>query len=180
METEIEELQHMYANLFDVPSAEIALPASHLRYGQISINGKTVGAHKGRSSTSSVIMVVNPSRAHVADEERPARINYFAQHSIVIQSESYTFLLMHVSYFKAHADKFKFGKPVTMWEPDIFEISSTLHSLLPIQCIKRRTVSLLDKVCGETVLLISPCINFLGFLSFAHNNYIIFGYFPFI
>ena len=46
---------------------------------------------------------------------------------------------------------------------DVFEVGG-MHSLVPIQFVKCRTVSLVDKLDGESVLFLSPCIDFLMFL----------------
>ena len=54
--------------------------------------------------------------------------------------------------------------PVTLpnqswFATDVFEVGG-MHSLVPIQFVKCRTVSLVDKLDGESVLFLSPCIDF--------------------
>ena len=56
-------------------------------------------------------------------------------------------------------DKDSLGKPVSVWECDIFE--STGFSLIPIEFIVCHTISLIDTMDdGSHALLVCPCINF--------------------
>ena len=53
-----------------------------------------------------------------------------------------------------------YEKPITVWEPDTFE-TDYHHSVIPIQFIASRTVSLIDEVDGlGSALFVIPCINF--------------------
>ena len=52
-----------------------------------------------------------------------------------IQSQSHTFLLIHVSYFKPQRDKDKFGKPVTVWEPA--RPAGLIFLKIPVCCVIR-------------------------------------------
>ena len=71
-------------------------------------------------------------------EERPARINYFASHSITVQGSQHDTVLFSASWFKYHPSKNVYGKPVTVWECDIFEVFGN----------------------GVSALLVCPCIDF--------------------
>ena len=97
------------------------------------------------------------SGRHTANEEHPARINYFAYHYISVQLRQHNILLFSASFFKAHPSRHMFGKPVTLWECDLFE-SYGNFSILPIQFIKYRTVSLIDKVNHANAVLVSTII----------------------
>ena len=54
-----------------------------------------------------------------------------------------------------------YGKPITVWEHDLFELYG-IYNILPVQFIKCRTVSLVDKVSETNLnaLLVCPCIEF--------------------
>ena len=107
--------------------------SAYLKYQQMTVNGKQIGVHKSRFSSSSIIMAIqNPS-----NEERPARVDYFAKHNAIVQGILHTFLLFHASWFKPHKSKLKFGKPITVWESDIFE-QHDYQSILPVQMIKQQ------------------------------------------
>ena len=54
---------------------------------------------------------------------------------------------------------FKMEKPTTVWSPDVFETGGT-HSIIPVQLLKCRAVSLNASVGSESVLAVCPCIDF--------------------
>ena len=103
------------------------------------------------------IYVLGPNLT--SEQYRPVCINFFVQQSIQVGEQTYTPYLFSVSWFKISSDKNIFGKPVTIWECDIFD--NMAPSILPVQLIKSRTVSLVDKLStGATVLFVTPCIEF--------------------
>ena len=67
---------------------------------------------------------------------------------------SCTVIMVCMSWFKNHCDKDSCGKPVTIWECDIFDVCT----ISPLDVIKCRTVSLVDKLSDSTgnVLFVSP------------------------
>lgn len=153
---QVDGLKQLYSELAGVPQSEIEVPSAFVKYQHITMYGKQVGAHRSRSSSSSLVMALQKQGA----EERPATIKYFAKHAVTIQNTRYAFLLFHCWWYKSRMDKNVFGKPVTVWESDIYE-PDDCYSILPVQAIKCRTVSLLDSIStGETVLLVTPCIDF--------------------
>ena len=92
-------------------------------------------------------------------DNEEARKNYFASHTISIQSQPNTVVLFSASFFKTHSSKHASGKPITVWECDLFEPNG-MYSVLPVQFSKRIAISLTDKVNGANVLLVYPCIDF--------------------
>lgn len=64
---------------------------------------------------------------------------------------------MYLSWYKFHHKMLSLGKPLTVWSPDIFEPEG-VHSIIPIQMLKSRVVSLQTKIEDETVLIVSPCV----------------------
>ena len=73
-----------------------------------------IGSHNSQSSYSSLVLVywnqelsALPclSGRHTANEERPARINYFAYHCISVQSHQHNILVFSASFFKAHPSR---------------------------------------------------------------------------
>ena len=94
-------------------------------------------------------------------EERPAKVNYFIKHTITISNHSATVLLFSASWFKHHQKNNHFGRPMSVWECDLFDDPEVSH-LIPVQFIRRRTVSLVD-VFDDTLgsaLFVIPCIDF--------------------
>lgn len=155
-QSEIDGLKLLYSELASVPSSNMEIPNAFLKYQQVTIFEKVLGSYSCRSAASSVVMAVqNPLTA-----ERPAKVNYFARHTVTIANTQHTFLLFRASWYKPHRNKDAYGKPITVWENDIYETPDS-RSVIPIQFITSRTVSLTDKLpCGETVLLVCPCIDF--------------------
>ena len=71
-----------------------------------------------------------------------------------------------LSWFKYHPQNTTFGKLLTVWYSDIFEIGG-ICSLIPVQFIKCRTVALVDKLDGESVLFVHVLISDLCASSFS-------------
>ena len=126
----------------------------------------SLGSYKSRSRSSSIVIAewnvrllgVEPKDGE-NNEKRPVRINYFAKHTPHVGTTPHTHILVHVSWFNSHPQKFTCGKPVTIWEHDIFE----LHNVIPIQLLCSRTVSLVDKLSEYHghALLVSPLLDSL-------------------
>ncbi len=115
-----------------------------------------MGSHKSRSSSSSIVLAKR--YIYPSDEERPCQVHFYARHAPCINGSSVTFLLFYATWFKPHRDVSLYGKPVSIWESDVFELSDT-YSLLPVQFIQSRTVSLVDKLpTNETVLFVCSII----------------------
>jgi len=114
------------------------------------IRGKVYGSYKCRSKNSSIAVV------ELNGEVRPARINFFARVSALIDDTPVVHLLVCLSWFMHHVQKDVCGKPVTIWEHNIFE--HELCNFLPVQHIKCRTVTLVDKLDDTfgNVLFVSP------------------------
>ena len=84
-----------------------------------------------------------------------------------------THLLVSVSWFIYHPKNGDFGKPTTVWYYDIFE-SSGIYDLLPIQFIQGRSISLVDKLDGESVLFVLVCHDyhlFQTFITYCNHYY---------
>ena len=123
-------------------------------------NGKQLGTHGSRSTSSSIVMAkwkIELFGSHTLNiTNRAARVDYFCKHIVNIQGVSRTIVLVSLSWFKHHPKIAIFGKPITAWYNDLFEADG-IHSLIPIEFIVCRCVALLD---GESVLYVSPCIDF--------------------
>ena len=117
----------------------------------LTINGQLFGSYKSRSKSSSIIL------AKLNEEIRPARINFFARHNAIIDGTSITHVLVSLSWFQRHRNNHCLGKPVTVWEYDLF-CDPGIFSFLPVQFIISKTVSLIDKLDGHSgkVLFVSP------------------------
>ena len=92
--------------------------------------------------------------AKLNGEVRPARINYFAKVTIMLNDSPMVHVLISVSWFMHHINKDVCGKPVTVWEHDLFD----LYSFIRVEDIECRTVSLVDKLDDTygNVLFVSP------------------------
>ena len=152
-------LQQLYCSLHSVPSTSIMMASSFRKYKDVTLYGRQLGSKQSRSSSSSIVMA-NWNLTLSDESVRPARINYFAEHSVCINDTWMTHLLFSASWFKTHSKQQQYGKPISLWECDIFEIPGR-YSILPVQAIKCRTISLEDKLeSGESVLFVCPCIDF--------------------
>ena len=147
-QVQVVRLKKLYSELIGISGAEIEVPSAFVKYQQFPVCGKLVGACKSRSNSSPLVLAIRKQ----GTEERPASVKYFAKHIVTIQYVQYTFLLFHCWWYKPRIDKDVFGKPVTVWESDIYELDDH-YSIIPIQAITHRTISLVDTISnGETVL----------------------------
>ena len=143
------------------------------KYRSIQMNQKQLGCHKSRSASSSIVMAVwnnqlqpeNDSTCRSDIEYRPTRIEYFARHAIAVDGENQSHVPASVAWFKKHPLQYSCGKPVTVWECDLFEHS--YYRLIPVQFILSRTISLIDTVDthGAHALFVVPCINFYHIIA---------------
>ena len=163
--SEIVGLTELYSRLHSTPPSSIQINAAFLKYSSASLNGKLFGSHKSRSSSSSIVLaswdpelfgISGPATSQ--DINRPLRINYFAKHNIVINGHVFSHLLMSASWFKYHPKKDIYGKPVSVWECDIYE-TPACYSIIPVQLIRYRTVTLIDKLDGASALFVCPCVD---------------------
>ena len=90
---------------------------------------------------------------------RAAQINYFCKHNIEFESKTKTHLLVSLSWFKPHTRNTDFGKPLGVWYHDLFELRG-VHSVIPVQFLESRCVSLIDNLDGESVLFVCACMDF--------------------
>ena len=171
---EIENISHLYCNLYKVSPASLESASVYLKYTTIHLNNKVIGSFSSRSASSSTVYVTwdtslfgEPSDLHYSaalvtptnDFIRPAKINYFLCHNVYIDSVIHSHLLVYLSWYKCHPKVNSIGNPVTVWYEDLFEPFG-IHSIIPVQLISCRSVSLKQKLDGETVLFVCPCINF--------------------
>ena len=125
--SEIQELKHLYAKLFSVPEYSLELPVSYRKYTTLKLNGKQLGSHRSRSSSSSVVIAswnyqlfgpstcTSSAESSEDGEDRPVRINYFAVHTFTLRdtARDVKIILFFASWFKFHPNKDSCGKPVT-------------------------------------------------------------------
>ena len=153
-QSEVESLLNLYSKMFSLSASKIEVPSAFHKFQSITINDRILGSYRSRSSSSSTVM------AHpdcTTSEQRPVRINFFARHTAIMDGCRKTFLLFSASWFKPHRDKDILGKPVTVWECDIFEISGVdCFCFSPVQLITKRTVSLVDDIHTNESALFVP------------------------
>ncbi len=99
---------------------------------------------------------------HPTNEIRAAQIKLVAQHNVIVEDRCISFLLFCPMWFKRHQQRNLYPKPVTMWEPDCYELSDE-YCMLPINFITSRTASLIDTCavsnsCKQSILLVSSIV----------------------
>lgn len=146
--SEIDELKEHFSARYP---GNIEINLTYKQYSWITVNGKTLGSFKSRSKSSSIVL------AEYDDEVRPGRINFFAVVSVFSNGNLHNPTLACLSWFKHHEQKDACGKPVTIWEHNLFDSSSFLF----LNAVKCRTVSLVDKLDDTygKVLFVSPYIS---------------------
>ena len=159
-------LLELYSELYSVSRSVLASSNTYLRYTSAFVDGKVLGSHKTRMASLSVVNVewdvvlFGPCNSETQSSvSRAARIEYFYKHDILLNGHTISHLLVCLSWFKYHPKNTTFGTPASVWFHDIFEPHG-IHTLIPIQFIKSRTVSLIDKLDGQTVLFVCPCVEF--------------------
>lgn len=173
--TQQQQLRELYAKFYSESTSspnDIDMPSTCWKYVSVTFHGKVLGCHNSRSSSSSIIAAVwrndlfgFPLSSIVEDLVldnqliRPARINSFLLHRPLINGEHRTILLVHLSWYKFHPKMLQLGKPNTVWCSTVFEIDG-IHSIVPIQVVQSRTVTLVTDLDGESVLIMCPCVNF--------------------
>lgn len=145
--SELEEIKRVLSSSHPT-STPIEVCSVYAKYSTIRINGKVYGTSKSHVKNTSIII------AQIEAEDRPARIEYFAKVSTVINGTPSCIIMVSLSCFKNRHDKDICGKPVTIWEYDTFDICT----ISPIHIIKCRTISLVDKLSESVgnVLFVSP------------------------
>ena len=91
---------------------------------------------------------------------RAVQIDFFCKSIVEINGESKTHLLVSLAWFKPHPKSYELGKPTTVWYHDLFELHG-FHSIIPVQFLTSRAVSLIEQLDNESVLFVCPCIDFL-------------------
>ena len=79
-----------------VPEYSLELPVSYRKYTTLKLNGKQLGSHRSRSSSSSVVIAswnyqvfgpstcTNSAESSEDGEDRPVRINYLAVYTFTL------------------------------------------------------------------------------------------------
>lgn len=156
-------LIELYSELYATDRHAIEVSSVCMKFTSVSMYGKQLGSCKSRSASSSIVIVHWNNflfgSAYIKSE-RVACINFFCKHVAVVNGQEKVHLLADLSWYKIHPESDAIGKPVSIWYYDLFE-SDGIYSLLPIQFIKSRSASLIDKYNGgETVLYITSIIDF--------------------
>ena len=143
--SEIRFLTEFFATIH---STNCTVNTTYTRYTVATIRGNIFGSYKSRSKNSSIVI------AAYGGDFRPARINYFAKVSVSDNGVAHSHIVVSLSWFKQHIKKDICGKPVTVWEHDLFDFNGFSF----VQSIKCKTVSLVDKLDDiyGNVLFVSP------------------------
>ena len=157
-------LLELYTYLYSVSRSAIDISSVYMQYSSIFANGKQLGSHRSRTASSSIVIANwdNELFGNCSSDRttaRAAQVNFFCKHVVTINGQNKTNVLVCLSWFKYHSQNTTFGKPLTVWYRDVFEIGGVC-SLIPVQFIKCRTVALVDKLDGESVLFVCPCVDF--------------------
>ena len=170
--SDIADLKQLFSKMYYIPEQNIEPNTSYKRYSYSTINGKTIGSYRGCHRNSSFVIAKwvfelygSCSPQLTADDvhvDRPVKVNFIIEHAVSINDTVHTHVMLSASWFKPHSDVYNYcGKPITVWEYDIFELSG-VSSFIPVQLIQSRTVCLVDKPSSSeaTLLYVSSYINF--------------------
>ena len=163
-EDEQEQLKTLYSQLYNLPVSEILVNRAFMQYKEISLNSKQLGAFNSRSKHSSVVMcnwnIDSSAETFVSDHDRPVQIRHFLKHTVSIGQNSapHDHLLFKTLWFKTHPECNFYGKPLTIWEHELFDASL----IIPVQFIRSRTITLIDAVdeFSGNALFVVPCVDF--------------------
>ena len=172
-QTQVDFLTEMYTNLYKVSRSAAVVSTTCKQYSSVQLNGICFGTHSTRTASSSIAIAIwdnnvfgsspimptsSTSLSEMSTISRAVRISSFCEHNVIIDGHIKSHLLVSLLWFKYHPKHSEFGKPTTVWYYDLFESFGT-HSLIPVQFLQSRTVSLVDKLDGEYVLFLCPCID---------------------
>lgn len=157
-------LVELYTELYSISRSALEMCDVYRKYCSVLINGKQLGSHGNRTMSSSVVMVKWDSGlfgdgGSESPNCRAARVEFTCKHVITVNEVSKTVTLVSLSWYKMHPKSGVCGKPATIWYYDLFE-PDNIYTLVPIQFIISRCVSLIDKLDGESVLFVCPCVDF--------------------
>ena len=166
---EVLNLVKLFSVMYSVDSSDLEAPSSFHEYSHCCICSRVLGSYMSRSSASSIAMTIwdseyfgpSPGNSTSASgqEHRPARINFFAKYAIKIRGELSLHLLVSICWYKHHPLKDNYGKPLSVWECDLYEMPG-VHSVVPIQFVHNRAVSLVDRISDSDppLLFVIPCV----------------------
>ena len=138
----------------------------YMQYTHILVRGKQLGSYRSRTASSTVMVSWDTNLLGTCSGgasaniiSRAARVNYFCKHSVTFDGVNRTHVLANFLSFLYHPKHTVLGKPTTVWHNDLFEPCG-IHTLVPVQLVKCRAVSLIDKLDHEEVFIFVPCIDF--------------------
>ena len=144
---------NMYKILYKVDNVEIAQTC--FAYKSLTINGYRLSNYKNKSTSASIVMTYyDPLSFRKCATLRAARINQFYKHCVTINNEVKSHLLAYLSWYLEHPKSSSHDKPVTIWYQDLFQA----NSIIPVQLINSRAVSLVDELSGDSIIFVVPCL----------------------
>ena len=162
----------LYSKFYQVPASVLQMSNTYQKYEFAVINGKRFVSQKSRTSTSSLAIAtwdnslfgassspLTPNLFVTTTFSRAVQINFFCKSFVEINEENKLHLLVSLSWLKPHPKSAELGKPTTAWFYDLFELYG-VHSLIPVQFLQSRAVSLIENFNNEPVLFVCPCIDF--------------------
>ena len=157
----------LYCKLYSVSDhSNVVTSTMYIRYSHLFVNGKLLGSYKSRTASSCTVIASwdanlfgSCSEESGGDICRAAGLHYFCKHSATINGENKTHSLTNLSWFLYHPKKDVFGKPITVWYNNLFEPCG-VHTIVPVQLVKCRSVCLVDKLDHEDVFVVIPCVDF--------------------
>ena len=147
----------LYSKMFSLSVSKIEVPSAFHKFQSITINDRTLGSYRSPSSSSSTVMAHHDCTT--SEQFESTTLHDIQPLWMVVGRHLFCLVLLG---FKPHRDRDILGKPVTVWECDIFEISGVdCFCFLPVQLITKRTVSLVDNIYpNESALFVWPLIDF--------------------
>ena len=148
--SDLSDLTQLFTGMYTA-ATQLEVHSTYSRYLTIGVRGEFYGSYTSRSKNCSIVF------AKLNGVTRPARINYFAKVSTSIDETLLTKIVASVSWFRSHPQENHCGKPVTIWEYDLFDVCN----FILVQDIVCRTVTLVDKLNDiyGNVLFVAPYNN---------------------
>ena len=163
---ELEEIGKLLSRLYSVSLSSLQFSRSCWKY---QIQDKQIGSYQSRSRPSSIVManwnsdlfehilaaeLEEPEQTSHSNLLKPARVNYFLLHDVVINDTPITHLFVSLSWYKCHSRGNSLGKPLSLWCGNSFE----LQCYAPVQFLKHRTVSHIIHETNAVLIIICPCV----------------------
>ena len=150
-------LFQLYCKLYSVSDhSNVVMSSMYMRYSHLFVNGKLLGSYKSRTASSSTVIaswdanLFGPcSEESGGDTCRAARLHYFCKHSAISLLTCLGFCIIQGKM--CLASQSQCGTTICL---------RLVHTIVPVQLVKSRSVCLVDKLDHEDVFVVIRCVDF--------------------